>query len=245
MTATSSSVFNPYFLSSAFMVGFLPVLIWLFFWLSEDRKKPEPRSLIFSTFVLGMLAVFLAYFLESFFQSPSLDLIGWTGWLTTVPYLNMAIVEEVVKFSIIAFVIGRNRHLDEPVDAMIYMITVALGFASMENILFLLNSLAQKDTVSMFLFTGGLRFLGSTILHTVCSAIIGASWALTFYDSARNKIVATLTALLVAIALHTAFNFLIIMSGGQMMLPILVALWISVFFIIFLFEFAKRIKYQN
>lgn len=242
MTATSTSVFNPYFLFSAFLIGFLPVLIWLFFWLSEDRQRPEPRSLIFSTFVLGMLAVFLAYFLESFLKSPALDLIGWTGWLTTLPYLNMAIVEEVVKFSVIAFIIGRNRHLDEPIDAMVYMITVALGFASMENVLFLLNSLAEKDAVSMFLFTGGLRFLGSTILHTVCSAVIGAGWALTFYQGARQRIFATLTALIVAIALHTAFNFLIIMSGGQMMLPILVALWISVFFIIFLFELVKRIK---
>ncbi|MFA6416536.1 MAG: PrsW family intramembrane metalloprotease [Candidatus Paceibacterota bacterium] len=245
MTATSSSVFNIHFLFLSFLIGFLPVLIWLFFWLSEDRKKPEPRSLIFSTFVLGMLSVFLAYFIESFLESPSLDLVGWTGWLPTLPYFSMAVVEEVVKFSLIAFIIGRNRHLDEPIDAMVYMITVALGFASMENMLFLLNSLGDGDTASIFLFTGGLRFLGSTILHTVCSAIVGAGWALSFYQSSKRKIFVTLGALIVAIALHTAFNFLIIISVGQMMLPILIVLWFFVFFILFLFELAKRVKIKN
>jgi len=73
MLATSTSVFNPYFLFSAFLIGFLPVLIWLFFWLSEDRQKPEPRSLIFSIFVLGMLSVFLAYFWAYLFPHPSLS----------------------------------------------------------------------------------------------------------------------------------------------------------------------------
>lgn len=242
MTSTTLATIDPQMILLAFVTGFLPVILWLLFWLWEDHKNPEPKSLILYTFTLGLIAVFVAFFLEKLFESPSLEISGWIGWLSTLPFINMAVIEELVKFSAIAFIIGRNRHLDEPIDAMIYMITVALGFASMENLLFLINSLSQQETFGVFLFTGGLRFLGSTILHTVCSALIGATWALTFYKKSLQKWLTIFSGVILAIALHTAFNFLIIISGGQMMLPIMFVLWIFVLIILFLFELAKRVK---
>ena len=44
--------------------GILPALFWLYFWLKEDKLKPEPRSLIMLSFFGGMIAVISALFAE-------------------------------------------------------------------------------------------------------------------------------------------------------------------------------------
>ena len=44
--------------------GILPALFWLYFWLREDKLKPEPRSLIMLSFFGGMAAVLAAFFAE-------------------------------------------------------------------------------------------------------------------------------------------------------------------------------------
>lgn len=245
MATSSSLLLNSSSLFLSLAIGFLPTLIWLIFWLYEDRQRPEPKSLILSTFILGMLSVFLAYYFEGFFTSPLLNISNWLEWDKIVPFINMATVEELIKFIVILLIIKGNHHFDEPIDALIYMITVSLGFASMENVMFLLNSVMENNTFPMFLFTGVLRFLGSTVLHTVCSAIIGISLALTFYKSRTTKIFSILFGLLGAIILHTAFNFLIIVSDGQMMLPIMLAVWILALLILFFFEMIKRVKPEN
>ena len=41
----------------AFLCGLLPALLWLSFWLFEDKKNPEPKRYIFFTFLAGMLIV--------------------------------------------------------------------------------------------------------------------------------------------------------------------------------------------
>ena len=43
----------------ALLGGILPALVWLAFWLREDYKHPEPRGLVFRTFIFGMIAVII------------------------------------------------------------------------------------------------------------------------------------------------------------------------------------------
>ena len=76
--------------------------------------------------------------------------------------LVWAAIEELVKFSAISLVALRSVYFDEPVDALIYMITVALGFAAIENSLFLLAPLLDGDLTGSLL-TGNLRYMGATL----------------------------------------------------------------------------------
>ena len=52
------NIFNTIFFS--FLLGIVPALVWLWFWLREDTKHPEPRSLILLTFFYGALSVVFA-----------------------------------------------------------------------------------------------------------------------------------------------------------------------------------------
>src|ERR1035437_8114272 len=90
----------------AFFVGLLPALIWLWFWLHEDKKNPEPRSILAFTFTTGMAMIFLALPLEAFFYqtniSPSWRFLAWAS------------VEEILKFGAVFIAALHTKAYDEP-----------------------------------------------------------------------------------------------------------------------------------
>jgi RsiW-degrading membrane proteinase PrsW (M82 family) len=226
----------------AILGGLLPVMVWLFFWLREDKAKPEPKGLLIETFILGAIMVFVSFWLEGLFTTPNLNANLSEFFSKSGPFFYLAAVEEILKFSAMFLLIAHNRHFDEPIDALIYAITLALGFASMENILFLLNTIINGESAAIFLFTGGLRFLGAAVLHAVCTGLVGGIWALAFYQKRKIKLLAIIFGLMSAIVLHGLFNFLIIINNGQMMFSVFLVLWLSVMVILYLFEKAKRVR---
>lgn len=247
--------FNSYFLIFAFLAGVIPTLFWLWFWLQEDKKKPEPTRMIMKTFIIGGFSVVVALILEQLVTSGDNSFLndiesawlfksGWFYLLTiSFPLIIWALIEEIVKYFSAYVSAFKNRNFDEPVDAMIYLITASLGFAAVENFLFLLNVIMGENVGNdIFLMTGNLRFLGATILHTVSSAVLGAFIGFAFYQSRLVKFFAFLFGLIGATALHAGFNFLIIINNGQNILKILAILWIAVIILIFIFEVVKKIS---
>ena len=127
---------------------------------------------------------------------------------------------------------------DEPVDAIIYMITAALGFASLENTLFILKTFNDGGILSG-IDIGNMRFVGATLLHTASSAIVGAFMAFSLRKNKKNLKRNTYIGIIVAGLLHFAFNYLIIESGGGSVLKILMPLWFIIIVLIFIFEKVK------
>ena len=228
MTATT--------LGYAFLGGLLPSFIWLYFLLKEDARCPEPRTLIALAFVAGMAAVPLALPLEHYAQTYLADnssvLIAW------------ALIEEVLKYAMAAeFILWRNA-VDEAPDYVIYMITVALGFASAENMLFLLTPLSDGNFTLGF-FTGDIRFLGSTLLHIVASATVGFALALSRGYRPSQRALASIFGLILAIALHTGFNTLIMMQGTSIGFSAFFLVWMIAVIFFAAFEVLKYFQYRN
>jgi len=223
-------------LGYAFLGGLLPSFIWLYFLLREDARHPEPHSLIAFTFIAGMLAVPLALPLE---QYAKIHLTGdfqvFTAW---------ALIEEVLKYIMVAVLILWRRAVDEAPDYVIYMITVALGFAAAENMLFLLSPLMDGDIASS-LFTGNVRFLGSSLLHVVASAVIGFSLAFSVKSSPSVRVTAAWLGLILAVALHTSFNTLIINQGTSATLIAFFLVWMVAVIFFAAFEVLKYFQYRN
>ena len=124
---------------------------------------------------------------------------------------------------------------------MIYCMTAAIGFAAVENTLFLLSTILSGETSIFFLLTGNLRFLGATIVHIVSSGLVGGLVALAFCSPKITKTFAVVVGLFTATILHALFNLLIITSSGEEMLIIFVALWLIAIFILYFFERVKTI----
>lgn len=217
----------------ALLAGLLPALLWLLFWLREDNLHPEPKSLITGTFISGMLVVVVAVFLEKY----AADIISDEKYR----YIAWAAIEEVTKFLAVAIIALRSRNMDEPVDAMIYCITVALGFAALENALFILSPLDTGD-ITRSIVTGNMRFIGATLVHVVCSASIGFMIGLTFYKNAFLKAISLIFGVILAVTLHAGFNLSIINETVTNTLKVFGWVWLAVVILIILFEEVKSIK---
>jgi RsiW-degrading membrane proteinase PrsW (M82 family) len=218
--------------------GLLPVLFWLWFWLKEDALRPEPKRLIIRIFILGAAAVAAAYVLESTLVDIPKVLAGndlfW-------PVMALSAIEEVLKLGVVCLATLGSPYFDEPVDAMIYMITAALGFAAVENTLFMLSSLSGNGGTGWgFLLTGNFRFLGATIVHVVASSVVGGMIGLAFYYGKFARLVYAILGLEVAILLHALFNYFIIKSAGGQVFQIFILLWFAALLIILFFEKVKN-----
>ncbi len=216
----------------AFLAGLIPTLFWLWFWLREDKARPEPKILIASAFIAGMLIVPLVLPLQEFamkrFAGDNLVFV----WV---------IIEEVLKFSAALIVVLWNKAVDEPIDAIIYMITIALGFAALENALFIFNPLTTGDYLNSFL-TGNFRFLGSTLLHTLASGTVGVAMALSYYKRSSIKVISATFGLFVAIILHALFNFFIMDASGETVLGVFMFVWMGVIVLFLIFEKVKLLE---
>ena len=223
----------------AFFGGILPALLWLWFWLKEDARNPEPKKLIAMAFLFGMMAVPLALYLESVTRS----FLATGFWLLAA----WAAIEELLKYGAAHFVafrktcIDKSRCIDESIDPAIYLITAALGFAAVENTLFLLTPFSQGNLLTGLL-TGNLRFIGAMVLHVAASATIGIAIGLAFYKSAIVKKIYLLVGIFTAILLHTLFNVFIIMSNGSGLFIVFGLLWIVVLILLGFFERLKRLR---
>lgn len=211
--------------------GFLPSLLWLWFWLKEDNK-PEPRANLIYTFIAGMVVVPIAMILEYV----ALFYVGLAG---SFSLLAWAFIEEILKYGAARKVAFSRPSFDEPVDAIIYMITAALGFASLENTLFILKTFYDGGILSG-IDIGNMRFIGATLLHTASSAIVGAFIAFSLRKNRKNLKRNTYIGIAVAGLLHFIFNYLIIESGGGgNILKVLMPLWFIIIALIFIFEKVK------
>ena len=131
--------------------------------------------------------------------------------------------------------------MGEPIDWPIFMITAALGFAAMENALFLLKPITLDQT-TVGLLTGQMRFLGATLLHSVVSAVVGVGMGLSLHLAPWLKKTYFLIAMALAIGLHSAFNFFIIRNDGDDFLKVFGFLWVITIMVMLIFEKLRRMS---
>lgn len=217
----------------ALIGGILPALFWLWFWTQEDKLHPEPRGRLLLAFLGGMAAVILVYPVEK-----------WTYanfGMTTTTIVIWAMVEEIAKYFMVFITALRSKAYDEPIDALEYLITTALGFAALENVLFILNPLLEGN-IFQGIITGNMRFVGASLLHVVSSAVLGYCIAREFYRTKAIKALWRVIGLTLAVALHAIFNTFIIYDNGSKVFIVFSAVWIACLGVLLLFEKVKKLK---
>lgn len=219
----------------AFLGGLIPALFWLWFWMREDKERPEPYLLIALAFIAGMMVVPLALPL----QRMAIELYDGDNLI-----FAWVIIEETLKYAAALLVVLWHKAVDEPIDLILYMIVIALGFAALENALFIFDPIVSGDTVRT-LTTGKLRFLGATLLHVLASGTVGAFLALAFYRSNTLKLVFGTLGLFIAIVLHALFNFFIMDSNGETILGVFLFVWMGIIVLLLIFEKVKLLEARH
>lgn len=234
------------------LFGILPSLIWLLYYLRKDMH-PEPKKLIVKIFIYGALVTIPVFFLQVMLSS-GLDHLKATGVLDGFSmaadilkwFIVIALTEELLKYAVVRFSAFSGKDMDEPVDIMLYMVVAALGFAALENMLYLFSPIsglsfeAVLKTTAMISF---IRFVGATFLHTLCSGLLGYFVALGALRSGRKKSFLFIHGVLLATLLHGLYNFSIMtmVTPLNFIVPLLILITLAVF-IFYDFDEIKKVK---
>jgi RsiW-degrading membrane proteinase PrsW (M82 family) len=120
------------------------------------------------------------------------------------------------------------------------MITAALGFAALENVLFIISPLISGDFSHVAAATQ-MRFMGATLLHVLASGLIGLAIGFTFYKSRLIKILWVTLATCGAIALHACFNIFIMLYESRIF-AVFAVMWVFIIAFILAVERLKFIR---
>jgi len=229
--------------------GILPSLTWLFYYLTKDLH-PEPKRMILKVFLWGALITVPVFFVQiglSYLLAQVNSGSTTGGILYSIIYwfLIIALSEEFFKYLVVKVKVVNNPNLDEPLDIMLYMVVAALGFAAIENVLYLFAPVGQmslNDLLGRTLIIDLVRFIGATFLHTLCSAVIGYNLAISFYETKKRYFFSAL-GIFLAVALHGLYDFSIMTLDGYIKFAIPVIIIITLAFLVFSgFEKLKKMK---
>ena len=228
-----------FFISS--FLGILPIVLWLVFFLWQDILKPEPLKWLMILFGLGILITPLVWYGEGLYlKLLRVDLnVSLSVFNIILVYGGIAIIEELTKFFSAYFILKKNKHFDEAIDAMIYLIVLALGFGLVENILAASQEIVEGGILLPVLQTMSLRFVGANLLHALSSGIIGFFWALSLSKKKKSYLY---WGLILGIVLHFFFNLVIIKFGGIAVFLISLGLFLVTVGLLWAFDLLKKIK---
>jgi len=184
----------------------LPIGIWLMICLRLDRSAPEPAGQIFRVFLLGALVTIplmlvtgnLTNWVEKNLVLGSFLMILFSSFLID------GLFEELGKYIIFRLGIYKIRHFNQVRDGFIYGMTLGLGFAFSENILYGFLSSDIWSGTSLIL----LRGLTTTLLHFLTGGIIGYYWGLVKFNPQHSKYF-SLNGLFLALLLHGLYNTIV------------------------------------
>ena len=166
------------------LTALLPIAILAFYIYRKDCKSPEPTGQLLKAFFLGVLSVPLSLCI-----STPLDVLGMysmepstvAGAIST-SFWGAAIPEEIAKFIMLWLVLRKNRCFDEKMDGIVYAVFVSLGFAALENVMYLF---ANVDT---YLSVGITRAIFALPGHFCFGILMGYYYSLAkFYPKTPKK----------------------------------------------------------
>lgn len=182
-------------------IGPAAALMAYFYW--RDRYEPEPLGLLLKVMLFGALSVIPAGIVEVLAGvKPSAPV----AVAVMQAFLVIAVTEELVKFSVVRGVVYKHPEFDEPSDGITYAVAASLGFAAVENVLYVLGQKSVAQGISVAL----VRAVLSVPMHCLTGVVMGYFIGLArFSDSKRREHRLLLLAVVAAVLLHGAFDAMI------------------------------------
>ncbi len=191
---------------SLIVFAVLPSIVWLLYFLRKD-KNPEPKKLLLLVFLAGGCFAVIAYFIQTAVL-PSIDTaIYYFGEFPLLIFLfyHFAVIsfsEEFMKYVTFLFTMRGNVELDEPIDFVVYMITIAMGFAALENFIYLYSLNTSTEMAQL----ATARFISATLLHAIASGFLGIFLVYGYRFSSKLVII---IGLIVATIIHGVYNIIL------------------------------------
>ena len=206
------------------LLGLLaPAAFWIGYLYYKDRYRPEPLVVVGVAYLLGVVAGFLC--LQGYVMAEDLGLpADPMGLAETDPAAFLVyclgfvgVVEELFKCLPLVLVVMHLRVFDEVIDGIVYASSIALGFATFEN-LSLLPALEGAEQYG--------RAFASPLIHTMFSSIWGYAIAVAKLGG-KPVWPAALAGLAIAALVHGVYDFLTVNPALRLGAALLIlAVWI-------------------
>jgi protease PrsW len=167
----------------------------------KDKHEREPLGLLLMSFFYGVLSIFVTL------------LVSWPLEILTInkedaaelfadAFFKVALVEEFSKFIFIRFILFRNKNFNEPFDGIVYAVMVGMGFATLENIVYVYQ---------YGMATGIMRMFTAVPAHACFAVLMGYFIGLAKFNPKKN-LYFTLLALIAATVFHGLYDYFLFIT---------------------------------
>jgi RsiW-degrading membrane proteinase PrsW (M82 family) len=191
--------------------GIAPGLALLSYFYLKDQFGAEPISMVGRTFLFGALLVFPIMFIQYVLE---VEHIVHSHLIEA--FISTSLLEEFFKWFIVFYIAYQHAHFDEPYDGVVYGASVSLGFATTENILYLIGN-------------GVEHALGRALLpvssHALFGVIMGYYFGKGKFSPHKRKWL--ILSLFLPFLLHGIYDYILISQTNWIfvMLPFMAFLW--------------------
>lgn len=218
-------------LAAVIPMSFYLYLIWRF-----DKYDREPFKLVLANYLWGALGAIIFAVIGSLFLSSFASIfidnqenLGRFGSIVIAP-----IVEEITKGFFLLITVA-NRKFDNITDGIVYGGAIGLGFGMTENFIYFI---AFGTTISDWISIVIVRTLFTAVMHCVATATFGAFLGYAKFKSKSVKIFFPMFGLLLAMLIHSAWNFSV--SFQSTTAPGFLLMFITILIFIFIFYLSVR-----
>lgn len=193
-------------------VAVAPALALFSFFYLRNQLATEPRNLL-QTFIFGAALTFPILFVqyvlkeEHIFSSPIIQDVFFTGT-----------IEELFKWLLLFLFIYKNVQFDDPYDGILYGAAISLGFATVENVLYLVSYGVNEALLRALLPVSG---------HALFGVVMGYYFGRAKFSAKANEKKWLAVALLAPVSLHIIFNLVVGLPGNYVyiIIPFMIFLW--------------------
>ena len=192
--------------------------MWYFY--HRDKYEPEPKKKIIKIFFLGAVMVIPAAIVETILLSGLNAIISGIINIFIMSFIIIAPTEELLKFVAVRWWIYRSSEFDEVMDGIVYTVAASLGFATIENILYVLQHGIGTGIARAFFAIPGHAFFGALMGYYIGRA--------KFNKEKEKKFI--VKGVLLAIFLHGPYDFLLFTKTvlALLVIVLIIVLWLFV-----------------
>jgi len=189
------------------LASLAPVFIILFYIYFRDKYEKEPLGMLIKALLAGILIILPVIFVEQWLSALALfsGKVGAAAWHA---FVVAGFTEELFKFLILYLLVWRSPSFNEKFDGIVYAVFVSLGFAGVENVLYVMEGGMQ---------TAAIRALTAVPAHAIFGVTMGYYLGVAhMYEELRRPYL--LRAIAIPVLLHGIYDFILMVEIGWLLL---------------------------
>ena len=213
-----------------FLLSCIPGYFLLKYIYDKDTVEKESKSILTRCFCYGIASVFLAVMLEYFIDIPIESLFCKSKLYYVIHcFIGIALMEEGSKYLVLRLITWKNKEFNYIFDAVVYAAFISLGFATFENVLYVISG---GGSVAI------LRAVSSVPAHFFFSIYMGLFYGISKRECVkeRNNTKYIVLTILIPTLVHGVYDYLLYMATYSLLY---LFSWIAILIILYVVTFVK------